>query len=203
MLRRLERHLGLHIWSIQTRPLSANFELPPEHAARFTFKRLTLDEALAACENQELGMTEEFVRDAFERGDTCVGALENGNLAAYAWRTTTEAPVSKGLWIRLQKPGMTYGYKGFVLPEYRGMRLHYSNTHVGNRYFFDKGNSSNVAYIALHNLGSMKYASRDPDREYIGFAGYLSFGRHYWTFRTPKVCDFLSLECRRRPAAVG
>ena len=194
LLRRVERYAGLHIWSVQTRPLSAEFHMPQEHAARFTFRRPSLDELLRASQNPELGLTPESIREACARGDICEGAFDGPNLVAYTWRTTTGAPVTKDLWLRLHAEGVRYGYKAFVLPQYRGMKLSSSNARCHDHLFVENGVTTDVGYIDLHNLASMKNAFRDPNRTLIGYAGYLQRGQRYWTFRTPGVRQYFSLE---------
>jgi len=192
--RRLQRHLGLHLWLVHTRPLQAEFELPAEHAVRFTFKRLTLNDALAASTDEANGMTPEFVRDAFARGDVCVGTFEQGKLVASGWRTTSRAPVTKALWLSLHGERMRYGYKALVMPPYRGMRLGTSNARHSDHYFVSKGITTAIAYVDLHNLPSMKSALRDPQRVRLGYAGFLNVGSRYWTFRTAEVRKYLSFE---------
>ncbi len=97
-----ERYFGILIWSIQIRDTTETLPISPEHAARFEFRQLTLDETLQASQNPALDLTSDFIRAAFARGDICLGAYENQNLVAYAWRSLNSAPVANGLWFRVE-----------------------------------------------------------------------------------------------------
>ena len=105
--------------------------------------------------------------------------------------------MAEELWIHVCRPGVSYGYKGFVLPQYRGIALHYTNTHYCNRYFFENGVHENFSGVALHNLASRRNASRDPDRQHFGYVGFLRIGGRYWTFRTGRARSYLELEVRQ------
>lgn len=194
VLRNLERHCGLHLWSVQTRPIYPKFEMPHEHAERFTFRRLDLDDALAAARDPALLLPEEFVRAALSRGDICVGAYDGDRLVAYTWRTLTCAPVTDTVQIRLLRKSTRYGYKALVLPAYRGMRLNHSVARFWDHNFLAMGVDHDVGYVALHNLASMRSTFRDPNRKRIGYAGFLQIGDRYWSFRTRGVRDYLAIE---------
>ena len=190
---RLEKRFGLVVWSVQTRPIVAHFDLPDGHARRFSFKQLTLDDALAASEDPDLDLSPDFVREAFARGDVCAGAYDGDHLVAYAWKTTECVPVAGSLWIRLEKDGCRYGYKSLVLPRYRGDRLGTSVGRVSDHVFVERGITRTVSVITLSNLASLRSSFRDPKRRRIGFAGFIERGNSYRTFRTPGVREYFSL----------
>jgi len=196
-LRKLERHLGLHIWVIDLRPTDSAYKIPEEHAAQFTFKRLTLNEAVASSANEQLGMSADFVRDAFSRSDVCLGVLHGDKLVAYAWRTFKRAPVTNDLWIRLCRDDVRYGYKAYVLPEYRGMQLYQSVTQFYEHEFAAMGINNAVGYTALNNLPSMRSRTTYSTQVKIGYAGFLKLGARYWTFRTPGVRAYLAFDRSR------
>lgn len=199
VFRRLQRHCGLHLWSVQTRPILETYDIPPEHAVQFSFRRLTLEDALAASENPELAMTAAFVRAAFHRGDICVGAYEGGELVAYTWRALVAAPVKDAVWLRLLGNSRRYGYKAMVLPRHRGNRLSVSVGRFWDRNFLDMGVTQDIGYVDLHNLASMKSTFRDPSRKRIGYAGFVQVGKRVRTFRTPAVQACLAFETDRQP----
>ncbi len=197
LLLRLERHFGIQIWSIHIRMLSETFTMPPEHAARFEFRLLTLEESLQASQNPALDLSPDFIRAAFDRGDVCFGAYENKNLVAYAWRSLNSAPVANGLWFRVEcHPRRYYGYKSLTLDEYRGIRLNGSLIRYSDAYFFERGIKGNISYVALHNLSSRASYSRRPNQKRIGYAGFICWGKRYWTFRTKRVREAMSFEKR-------
>lgn len=170
--------------------------MPAEHATRFDFRRLSLEDALAAAQNPDLDMTTEFVRDAFARGDICVGAYDGNKLVAYTWRTLNCGPITDTLWLELLDRSHRYGYKGLVLSDYRGTRLNMSVARFWDRHFVAMGIQWTVTYVDLHNLASMRSTFRDDDRKRIGFAGYLHVGRRVWPFRSPGVRRIVALRIR-------
>ena len=198
ILWRLQRYFGINIWAISSRRLSAN-AMTPEHARRFEFRLLTLEDALEASQNPALELPSNFIRAAFQRNDVCFGAYENENLVAYAWRSLTCAPVTNGLWVRVDSQHHLYGYKALVLPEYRGMRLNTSLRRFSDPYFIKSGiKKSMIGSIDLYNFSSQAAHGRDSDRKRLGFAGFISVRGRYLTFRTKGVRGTMSFE--KRPA---
>ena len=168
--------------------------MPAEHRIRFEFRPLSLEDALKATTDPELLMTPEFVTQAFQRGDLCMGAYDGERLVAYVWRSLSRAPVKERLWLRVLDPRCRYGYKSMVLPEYRGQRL---NTSVGRFYdhhFVAQGIVYDLGYVALDNLPSMKSTFRDPERCRIGYAAVINWSGRFWTFRSRNVRSYLALE---------
>lgn len=194
IFRLLNRRLGLNLWAIQTRPLHAEFQASSAMTEKFSFRRLSFEDALKAASDPNLQMSEAFVREAFAKGDICEATFDGTQLVAYGWRTTSRAIVTRDLWLQLTGTGLRYGYKIFVLPQYRGLRISYSNARYHDPLYVEAGIDTDIGYIDLHNTSSLKNAYRDPNRTCIGFAGYLKCGRHYLTFRTAAVKPHLSFE---------
>jgi len=182
--------MGLHLWVVHARALEPDFVIPPEHAARYEFRRVGLDEALLQSRSSpDLNLSEAFLESAFSRGDICVGAFDQGRLVAYTWRTLDRAPVDEDLWLKIVQPACRYGYKALVLADYRGQHL---NRTVRSFYDHDMvamGIQENVAYIDMHNIASMR-AHRGLHRERVGYAGYFRRRRVWMTFRTPAVRQY-------------
>ncbi len=192
--RKLDEWFELQVWVVQTRPLITGFEMPQELADRFTFRGLNQDDLVAVCGIPGFDLTEDFVRQAFARGDTCDGVYDGEELIAFTWRTTELAPVIDDLWLRFTGEGMRYGYKALVLPAYRGMRLSHANARHHDLRYRSEGIFTDISYIALANLASLKNAYRDPRRKIVGFAGFLRRGDRFHTFRTPAVKKHLAFE---------
>jgi len=183
--------MGLRLWVVHARALEPDFVIPPEHAARYEFRRVGLEEALAQSRsNPNLNMSEAFLQSAFRRGDICVGAFDQGRLVAYAWRTLDQAPVEGEVWLKIVRPACRYGYKALVLSEYRGQRLNRTVRSFYDREMVAMGILQNVAYIDLHNLASMR-SHQGLRRERIGYAGYFRRRRVWTTFRTPGVRGYI------------
>lgn len=65
-----------------------------------------------------------YSQERLKKGDRCILALHNGKIVGYLWTmadSTMEVAQSK--YIKISE-NRTYSYKGFVLKEYRGMRIH-------------------------------------------------------------------------------
>ena len=194
VLRNLDKYLNFHFWTIQTRSPEPDYVPPEEHNNTIEFRKLTLEETLAAAHDPELGLTEKFVRCAFARDDICTGALLKGTLVAYSWKTLTRAPVSNRLWIRIDRQPQFYGYKAFVLPQFRGKRLSPSVARASDKHLVSAGAKWGVSYIAVSNLESRQANFRTESRVLRGYAGYWRIGDFYWTFRTKGAKPFIEFE---------
>ena len=93
--RRMNRLCGLHIYLINSRPLSQvqTGELPPGHQVR----RLREQDDQAILDNPELGMDTEFLQHARTRGDVCIGYFVQDELVSYFWCGFSEVPAEPGL----------------------------------------------------------------------------------------------------------
>jgi len=197
LLRNLTIHLNIHFWSIQTRIPELDYIPPQEHSRDFVFRSLTANEVLVAAHNPDLGLTQSFVKNAFSRGDICTGALLGETLVAYSWKTFSHAPLTKGLWIRIDQQPQFYGYKAFVLPEYRGRRLSTSVARANDTDLVRAGAQWGVSYIALSNLESRAVNLKTDSRVFRGYAGYWKIGSHYLCFRTKGAKPFIQFEQSR------
>lgn len=172
-----------NVWVVLERQLASGFQIPEEHG-EYEFRRLTLEEALVAGESEALQMPECFVRPAYARGDVCCGAFFRGELVAYLWRSTSYAPVTDKLRLRVDHRPQFYGYKSFVIPEHRGKRLIQTVGRAHDRWYLERGIDRAVGYVSMFNLPSLTNYLREPDHQKIGHAGYVGMGKLLWTFRT-------------------
>lgn len=67
--------------------------------------------------------SKEYAKNRLAKGDSCILALHNGKIIGYLWvmRDHMELATDKLLLLPKNK---AYTYKGFVLNEYRGKRIH-------------------------------------------------------------------------------
>lgn len=179
VLQRLEQHLGVHVWAIFERPAQAAFELTPEQA-RFEFRKLGEAECLAATADPELALERAITEAALARGDECFGVFDQGRLIAYLWRSSDTAPLFGDLWIKLQQPGLFYGYKSLVRPEYRGQRLFQAMRGRFDAEYLERGLSRSVGYVALRNLPSLASLELDPGHARAGLAVIFTRGWRGW-----------------------
>ena len=181
---RLGKHLGIHIYSIWTRPLVTNppdTKLPPGISLRILDREMLL----AAFEDSELGLSCEFVESALARGDVAVGALDGTTLVAYDWSTVSAAPDHDGLWTKINRP-YRYGYNTFTHPKYSGKHLSTAISFFSDTYFLERGYTERIGYVDISNLPSLA-ARKHRGEERIGFAGYVKWFGCYFMFRTPAV----------------
>ncbi len=184
LMRRLQMHLGIHVYRVRIRPLRSDHpsqNLPPE----FSLAIVDRDALLRASEDPVLLMTREFVEAALAREDVVFGAFAGDRLVAYNWRTLTAAPHTDGLWVRVKKP-YRYGYKGFTHPDYRGQRLNMAISFYSDAYFLARGYTNDIGLIDVYNMSSLATA-KYKGNEAIGYAGYLKWFGRCLTYRTSRV----------------
>jgi len=188
MIFNLLGRIGVHVWTVQRRTLNNEFVLPPE-LSQYTYKRMTRKEVLEFAKDRSLQMNANFVNAAFDRGDWCVGVLDDQKLSNYTWRSFTEAPVGDGIWISFLYPGQVYGYKAFCRPQYRGKRLATALSCYMEANLMEHGFSVFIGYIALCNLRSLQMSARDKNKR-VGYIGYFKFLGRCYPFRSPGAAKY-------------
>jgi hypothetical protein len=178
---RLRTRLGLHLYRVGLRPLVRE-EQP---LAGIAVRIAQPDELLKAASDPQLDMCPEFVRGALARGDFAIGAFEGDRLVGYAWRTFTAAPDDDGLWVRVDRP-CHYLYKGFTLPSHRGRHIQVAIPLFSDRFFLERGYTSEVGIVDIANFASLSNGKRLGRRK-VGYAGYVKWLGHCIPFRTPAV----------------
>jgi GNAT superfamily N-acetyltransferase len=178
MLIRSMRSLGLYLCRVVSRPLGC--EPAPPHAIRYCL----MDERdlLPHCADAALELPERHVHAAFLRGDLCVGALEGERLVGYEWLAFRPTPHIDGVWVEFD-PGSRYGYKKFVLPEFRGRHIAAGLSAYGDPWSLRRGCTRTIAFIDLDNDASWRASARLGSRT-IGYAGYLKLFDTFIAFRS-------------------
>lgn len=180
----LRRYVGLHIYRINVRPLTARSP-EPQLPGGITARIVLPQELFKASRDPDLDMDPDFVRDALARGDMAFGAFEDGRLVGYTWRTFTAAPDRDGLWARVSHP-YQYSYKAFTRPSHRRKRIHVAITAFADAYLLRHGYAFEVGYLEIDNFASIGLADFMGRRK-IGYAGYLRCCGRSIPFRTPAV----------------
>ena len=178
----LERYAGIHLFVIHSRRLD---EDPPVDALPPGDKVCVFEpnDLSRFTQNPQLGLSEEFLRGAQDRGDVCVGYLEGGDLVSYGWLGRSDTPMESGLHIRVGQRYI-YGYKTHTLPFHRGRRLLGAVLHECDRWLTANGYRYNIGYIRTHNFASIT-ADRRAGNRVVGYGGYFSgFGKTR-SFRSP------------------
>jgi hypothetical protein len=186
VMARLEKSLGVWIYRVNIRQLG---EPAPQHdrlpEGITTVRALTEADLLEGVKDDDMELEPGFIRAALARGDLAWGAFEGDKLVGYTWRSPAMAPFSDDLWIRIGYP-LHYVYKSYTRTTHRGKGIHIAITRVADQHMLEMGRPSEVGFIDISNLQSLR-AARSLGRRKVGWAGYLKiFGRCY-TFRTPGV----------------
>jgi Acetyltransferase (GNAT) family len=171
----LQRYFGLNLYRVLTRPLdSASHVAPDDPSVHFSV--LDEPEVLARCLDPELELSQASVREAFARGDVCVGALEGERLLGYAWFAFSPTPESGGTWVDFA-PSATYTYRHFVRPSLRGRRIVGGMLFAADAEALRRGRSTCLTLVYTHNRASIRATERSGART-VGYAAcWKLFGR--------------------------
>jgi hypothetical protein len=207
---RLRTLLGLHIYGIHTRALSGPDAEPvgKQGYSHRMFEPAEVDLLLACTDNPRLNLDDAFVRAAFSKGDACSAVFFNGELISYNWMAFTPTHHVGGVYVDFSAKHR-YGYHAFTLPEFRGRHAIRLFKAISDGYCVQRGRVSTIAFIAIDNDSSMRYALGTGYRR-IGFAGYLKLGSLFIPFRTSRVREegfkfFMPRDCKAvvRPQSGG
>jgi GNAT superfamily N-acetyltransferase len=177
------RRGGLHVFQVYRRTLGAGAELPASPG--LACRRLGEEELLARRADPRLDLGETMVREALLRGDACVGAFCDGELAGYAWFSYDEAPHLDG--VRVSVPARAiYRYKAFVLPAYRGRRIAPFLYGAADGIVARPGRECVVNCIAVQNVTSIAASRRSGDA-LLGHLGYWQAGTRFFALHSRSV----------------
>lgn len=125
------------------------------HHARFSRRSLDATGLSPLITDGTWDLTEEFVHEAFARGDCCIGAYDGEQLCGYAWYTEKETAVERGLTLTPMS-GLTYSYKHFTHPSARGQAVQrcLAGAAVASRR--SEGGAGLVTLIAVDNFASRR-----------------------------------------------
>lgn len=179
MMRRASRYLGLVHCIVVMRPLQE--DAPPPDDGR-EYRLLTRQELLRFCEDPELDLDREQVAASLDRGDTCAGCLEEGQLLGYMWRAYEPNPHSGNLYVEFADH-CRYGYKSLTRPEHRGKRIQ-TNLVRSTEHQAETGRTHSIGFIRSDNYPSLRSA-RFSGNQVVGFAGYWKPGRRAYCYRSP------------------
>ncbi len=182
LVRRLQKHCGIRLFAINTRPFKADAPvtvLPDGHSIRY----LDSTDLEAVYAKPALAITPAMAQAARDRGDVCIGYFAGGQLVSYYWCAFGATPMEDGWWVRFPA-GYAYSYKGLTLPSYRGQHLQHRLTEVNERTQSRRGCHDNIEYIAVHNFASRTSSARSGNRT-IGYAGFVRWRGIRRAFHSP------------------
>ena len=166
----LARPLGVHIYRVRVRDVRTGSDSLPVIPG-ISIRELDPDELPEAARDPELRLAVDFVHAARQRGDRAFGAFDGSKLIAYAWRSTSTAPHSHGVWVRVHGP-YSYSYKAFTVPGYRGRGIAPGLILFGDARMLELGFTRRVGFVSLTNYASLAL-SGPIQSSGAGLAGYI------------------------------
>jgi hypothetical protein len=137
--------LGIHRLRVLQYELGEGGGIPRSHR-NAECRLLTEEEALAFAVDPALGLEEQWIRDAFARGELCLAALDGGQLLGYAWLAFGDAPCAGGVWTRLG-PGVRQVHAMFVRPGYSAPRIAHALNALAERAPLWHGRRVTVSFV--------------------------------------------------------
>lgn len=184
LMNRLQQHLGMHFFVIQSRPLNTDPPVPQIPDGDFV-GNLDIAGLHATGTNPELQLDLDDAAEKIARGDACFGYVTDSKLVAYTWLAQSTTRMEEGLWVNFPA-GFSYGHAAFTLPAHRGRRLQQLVVNECDRWLTAHGHTHNIDYIRVQN-----HASLLADRRYgnlpIGYAGFIKWFGKVWPWRSPAL----------------
>ena len=123
---------------------------------------------------------EESLGDEIDRGDSlCFAALDGSHLAAYGWYALHRAAPEHCFGVGLRLPDdVSYMFKGFTHPNYRGRRLHAAAMGLALAELSARGIRALISTVEWTNEASLRSCDR---------LGYQRLGRIAQSGQPPRV----------------
>ena len=176
-------HAGIHAWQVFARRLGAGPLAAPGVELRFAPADQLRSQWSDA--EPEFKFTEAKARDAFARGEVCVGAFHGTRLVGYAWYAVEQAPHWNGLWMDFDRRAV-YIYRAFVTPRYRGRGIAPALFRFADRLFLERGREIAVLCIAADNKPSLAAARRSGAHS-VGYCAYWHGTGRFFSLRASGV----------------
>ena len=166
----LNRFVGFRISAIRSRTIPRSQIDHFDHDG-INYRTLNVEDFLDKATNQKLDISYDFVRQALTRGDHCVGALDQGKVIGYAWRTISSVKINSQIKMKFGDK-FYYRFKEYVLPEYRGRNIINKIKRVAESRQLAQGKTHAFSCIETHNYPSMKASEKHGDIT-IGYSAYI------------------------------
>jgi hypothetical protein len=108
----------------------------------------------------EWELSEDFLKDAFAKGDRCYGFTRNGELAAYQWYATAPTQTDWRGMVANFNSDYVYMYKGFTHPKHRGHRLYPVGVTTVLAEYMKQGCRGFLSIVESNNFASLKSCRR-------------------------------------------
>lgn len=183
----LRSRLYIRIYGIYFRTHSlADSETSSDSAITYgIYDETNANELLMQAKRTELELSEEFVRQAIEKGDICSATLIDGDIVSYGWSSFSATHDTDGVYA-VFPPGYRYGYKAYTLPEYRGRHLRDGTIPLRDKYCAERGCLHSLSYVAVDNYASMRGARRNEVTR-VGFAAFYKKGSRFVSYHSSGV----------------
>lgn len=179
-------YLGIHVFAARARSTTIEVASPIK-IPEIEFRKIESDALIKLTDDPELDLEREFVQAALKRGDLAFGAFDDSLLVAYVWRSTTAAPHTDNLWVKVDRP-YCYSYKSLTRRDYRGNRIVPALILYSDRVMLNLKYTHRVGFIAITNFASLAMGAHMGTRT-IGHIGYLEWFGRYFHFRTKSVAE--------------
>jgi hypothetical protein len=173
---------------------------PPGATADPRLRHGFLDEEtlLGAQRDSDLDLPDEFVTEAFAKGDSCYGFLDGDRLINFGWFSTAPTILCDDRMVCVPS-GYVYSYKDFTHPSHRGQRLHAIGKTMALRAYLGLGYRGMVCSVSSTNLASLRSLHRVGAKE-VGRLFVVRAGRLRIT-QVDEACAALGVSVRIRSAA--
>lgn len=140
--------------------------------------RLATKKDIDSFDNEHYSYDEKSKKDAkdrLEKGDRCVLAIHNGRIVGHLWVMKDYINLSPYKFLLLPK-NKAYTYKGFVLNEYRGKRIHSAMYAYVVNMLKKEGKRFAISAVDRDNKPALKTKLKNrADYEIIGTLVHIKF----------------------------
>jgi GNAT superfamily N-acetyltransferase len=183
LMHQVAKRGGLHVLRVFSRPLLRGARSAPPPG--LDLRPLGAAELVAYCRDPGLDLREAMIREATQRGDLCLGALDGDALVGYVWFAYAIAPHVDGIWVKVP-PRTVYRFKAFVMPSHRGRGIAAALYGVADPVVGKPGLDAVVDCIAVQNMPSIAATLKSGSRP-LGALAYWRASRWFLALRSRDV----------------
>ncbi len=166
----------------------------------FTGRWLTPEEVGTFSQDASNDLPPEFAERTTEE-NRCFGILHEGRLASYGWYALSHVRAEDFFQTGMElPPGLSYMYKGFTHPDFRGRRLHAIGMKCALQALSRHGVQALVSTVAWTNLASLKSCDRLGYQRLGKLVQVRLLGRRFSRF--PPAAIRLGMSLAQEPTAL-
>jgi hypothetical protein len=181
LMRSIKKNINFFFCVITTRPLNQGSP-PPNPTPEIDYRLITEKELIEFCTDPELDLTPTDVCELCSLGHLCAGAVIDGKLISYVWRSYGPTQHTDDIWIGFNSH-CRYGFKSLTKEAFRGQRIH-SYVTIMTEEETRKDKTHTVGFIETHNYPS-RHSSAFHGGTEVGYAGYIELFGNYYIFHSP------------------